>query len=320
MKKCLLIAPKFNGYYKDIINSLDKLGYETSFEKDQVDDTTFSFIKKKVCKKAIVKSTTKYVNHICQKYDNSFNIVIVILAYSFSKIDIVHLKNKFSMAKFIYYAWDSVDNFPIIKDLAHECDICFSFDDKDCKKYNFKFLPLFYVRKEAQTQTKEFDYSIIMSMYPTKIAYYEQIINSIPKHYNGVKYIVIKSRIFYLYFKIKYHDLFKKFKMKDFKYHALNRDEVYKIYSKSKVVFDIPLKNQNGLTIRTFEALALHCKIVTTNKNIENYSFYNSKNIFLYTQNKQIPESFFQKPYDMSSDISNEYYIDNFVRKLLNDL
>ena len=45
------------------------------------------------------------------------------------------------------------------------------------------------------------------------------------------------------------------------------------IFKKSRAVLDIPIAGQNGLTMRTFECLAMKKKIVTTNENIKQYAF-----------------------------------------------
>ena len=49
----------------------------------------------------------------------------------------------------------------------------------------------------------------------------------------------------------------------------------------SKAVLDIVQEGQIGLTIRTMETLCLHKKLITNNKDIVNYDFYNKNNIFI---------------------------------------
>ena len=69
--------------------------------------------------------------------------------------------------------------------------------------------------------------------------------------------------------------------------------------------------------MRTFEALSLGIKIVTTNKDIVNYDFYNPQNIFIVEdENTLIPEDFFDTPFDNSFSMKG-YSINQFVIKLL---
>lgn len=53
--------------------------------------------------------------------------------------------------------------------------------------------------------------------------------------------------------------------------------------SKCKVIIELNQEKQRGLTVRTLESIILQKKLVTNNKDIINYSFYNPKNIFIIT-------------------------------------
>ncbi len=318
MKKCLLIAPLFNGYYKEIMGVLIEKGFLVDYERDQFSNDTFSFIKKRLFRNYVKKSTDKYVNSICEKHENIYDAIIIILAYSFSKENILQLKRKYSKAKIIYYAWDSVSNFKVIKELADASDFALSFDPYDCKKYGYSFLPLFYSESISNKSEKQYMYSSIMSIYPTKIKQLEKVLNLIPEDISGYKYFVVKSRLFYIYYKLKYSRLFRGYRMKDFRYRGLNKKKVYQVFANSKVVLDIPLENQIGLTMRTFEALALGCKLITTNSDIKNYDFYNKKNIFVIDDStKEIPSLFFEEEFDNKYKISDSYSINSFVDKLI---
>lgn len=49
----------------------------------------------------------------------------------------------------------------------------------------------------------------------------------------------------------------------------------------SNVILDLPFQGQNGYTHRLIEALANGKKVITTNSNIKNESFFNSEQIDL---------------------------------------
>jgi hypothetical protein len=86
-------------------------------------------------------------------------------------------------------------------------------------------------------------------------------------------------------------------------------EKLYKIYADSRCVIDIENKGQHGLTMRTIELLGLKRKLITTNKDIVNYDFYNENNILIIDRkNPVIDESFFEKPYVMLSDEMYEKY------------
>lgn len=316
MKKCLLIAPLFNNYYKDIIVQLNHLGYEVTFSRDQVSDSTFTFVLKRISKKYIRKKTTSYVKKNILIHENKFDLVIVILAYSFSEYDIKIIKEHFNNARFVYYTWDSVSNFPIIKTFFKYFDKVFSFDKKDCVLYGLDFLPLFYIKKVSKKVIK-YDYALIMSLYPSKVISYLNVIRDIPEKLNGFVYVVVKSKLFFLYYKIRYLKTFKSITRKEVRFKPLKRDNVYKVFENSNVVIDLPLKNQNGLTIRTFESLALGCKLITTNINIKDYDFYDEEKIIILDKNITLSKAFFKTICENVFDDKGKYSIENFVKELL---
>lgn len=50
---------------------------------------------------------------------------------------------------------------------------------------------------------------------------------------------------------------------------------------KSNLIVEIVQDGQNGLTIRSLEAMFFNSKLLTNNKDIINYPFYNKNNIFI---------------------------------------
>lgn len=319
MKKCLLIAPTFCGYYKLFISALEKLNYETTFFSDQVQISNLTLIKRKIFKKSKAKEMSKYTEDICLKIkDKDFDVALIILAYDFSCENLKKIRETLPNTRFVYYAWDAVSNFPILNDLANICDEKYSFDNEDCDKYGFKFLPLFNPIVKEYSADKKYDYSGIMNFYGPKADSYRNIKRVLPKNLVGNEHLKLMSHIYYLYSKIAHAKQFKGFKKKDFKYTSLSIEECYEIYSSSKAVIDTPLARQVGLTIRTFECLGLHTKLITTNKNIKNYDFYTPNNIIVVDEStKEIPNEFFNTPFDENYKLGDKYSVENFVKTLI---
>ena len=89
----------------------------------------------------------------------------------------------------------------------------------------------------------------------------------------------------------------------------------------SKIILDIAHSNQEGLSFRPYEAMGLRKKLITTNKSIVNYDFYNPNNIFLIedVNNIVIPEEFFKSDYeDIDPSVRDKYYIKNWINKIIN--
>lgn len=120
-----------------------------------------------------------------------------------------------------------------------------------------------------------------------------------------------------MFMKIFHRKNFKKFK-NYFTLSSLNRDECLNIIKNSVAVIDCPVPNQNGLTMRTFEALAMNTKLITSNINVAEYEFFTPNNIFIVDSNtSEIPLSFFSTPFDMQFQISEKYSLKHFVEVLI---
>lgn len=316
----LLIMPSFFEYHNKIIECMKKKNICVKWYNDSIPFSLSERVFKKVFKLNFKRKFDKYIDNIIvsnkgQKFDK---VILIFGGNRFNYSTILKLKKSFSSAQFIYYAWDSIANFPNILEFYNLFDVKYSFDLLDCKRYGMRFLPLFYTEDniDAEAQIK-YDYSIVMSFYIKKARNYNLLCKSIPQDlcYNKCLYLKHKSSFFIN--KILHPKLYSKYKLNDFIYKPLTKNESDLIFRQSKVIVDCPLENQNGLTIRVFEALYKHKKIITTNVNIKEYEFYSDNNIFIVNDGKKIPIEFFSTPYDNRFEISNDYCIDSFVDKLL---
>ena len=117
--------------------------------------------------------------------------------------------------------------------------------------------------------------------------------------------------------KIFHRNNFVRFK-KYFTFASLNRTECLNIIKESIAVIDCPVPNQNGLTMRTFETLAMNTKLITSNINVREYDFYTPNNIFVVDSNvSEIPASFFSTPFDVQFQIGEKYSLKHFVKVLI---
>lgn len=313
----LLITPIFNNYYMDIINVLKKNNIDGKWYCDTPKLSLAEKIFCKINKKFFQKKIKKYINKIIKENDNiEYEKILLINGGNFSSNEIKELK-QFIKGEYIFYAWDSVNNYPNFLDFLDLFDKKYSFDEKDCKEYNFEFLPLFYSYK--YNNEKLYDVCSIMTYNSNKCNNYNRVKYLLPKEIKRNEYLYLPNKLNFLKNLIFKKDEYKYISIKDIHFKKISRSDAYDLMSKSTSILDCPRENQNGLTIRVFEALALNTKIITTNKLIKNYDFYCENNIFIVDSNcKEIPTCFFKKPFDKSHSISEDYFIENFVKKLFN--
>jgi spore maturation protein CgeB len=81
--------------------------------------------------------------------------------------------------------------------------------------------------------------------------------------------------------------------IEEFSFSSLAHDQITSYFRESKVILDINHPQQSGLTSRTFEALGAKRKLITTNKNIVEYDFYNDRNIYVLDRNNPVVDPAF---------------------------
>ena len=304
----LFVAPLFYRYEQKILNELIN-------QKFVVDFVFYDFnseLKNKKESKGLKKLNEKLNNH---NYDFLFVIKGNVLTSNWLK--------QFSMknveCKKILYSWDSFQNSNIDLKILKQFDVVYSFDTKDVNYYsehNIRFKPLFYLddfRVHLKNNFKcKFDISFIGRFDDRRV----ELVNLIKQKFPNYKYkILLKTG---LGRKILNKILNKplNFYLPNIILSSVSLEKTSKILQKTSIILDVPHHNQSGLTIRTFEAIGLNKKLITTNENVKNYDFYNSNNIFIVNKgNIHLLDNFIRLPYIKLSDaIYKKYSISNWVK------
>ncbi len=312
-KKLLLIAPVFYNYHEAIINSLKKLGFDLSFFAER-DYSVKRRIKKNINNYYFKKHERFYLENILNEIkDKNFDYILIIRGEIITPCFMNVLKSRYKDAKFYMYQWDSVKNNNYL-DILSYFDKVFSFDREDCKKHNINYLPLFYIdeyKNLKSNKTKDIDILMIASALGR-----DEFLNKL------IKFSKDNNLKIYHHLYINRLEYFKGFlnkkRYKNAKFNSLSLKEVMNLYSRSKVIVDFNNINQSGLTIRTFEALGAHKKLITTNKFIKFEDFYDEENIMIIDrENPNIDLDFINKEFKPNKYISN-YHIDKFLLNIFN--
>lgn len=97
--------------------------------------------------------------------------------------------------------------------------------------------------------------------------------------------------------------------------------EVMSHIRKSKAVVEIVQDGQNGLTARALEAMFFETKLITNNREIRNFNFYNDNNIFIIGEdNSDRLDSFLHTPFQpIEKEALYQYdangWLNNFMRR-----
>ena len=321
-KKILMFSPKFFNYETLICNEIEAQGGVVHYYDERNNPTSFQKILLRKFHFFMLRKINKYYYAVAEKEKEfSPDYVLFISPETVTKKAIEKLRKSFPESKFILYMWDSIEN-KNAKNVYYLFDSCLSFDQLDCKKYDFEFRPLFFAKDfEGKTDKKiyKYQFSFIGSIHSDR-AY---ILNQLYK-YCEKKAIPF---YFYLYIPGKLMLFFRKLLDKNVRdlssfihINSIDKRQVSEILSDTNYIIDINHPKQIGLTMRTIEMLGLRRKILTTNEYIKTYDFYNSKNqIVINRKNIEVNLSDISDGYEhVDENIYNKYTLKSWLMDILN--
>lgn len=202
---------------------------------------------------------------------------------------------------------DSINRYPKTKNILSLFDKVFSFEKKDCKKYNLRFKTNF-IYKTIENAPENHKYKVF------NISSFDNRFHVIKKISKALYEMKIKSKIVIFTSKENTEPYL------EFSKKSLSIEENNQFLEESEIMLDVSRNGQEGLSFRVFESLGLKKKLITTNKDIINYDFYNPDNIFVIenTNDIKISPAFFETSYvDIPENILNKYLIENWVDELV---
>ncbi len=315
-KRILLIAPKFYIYHIEIIKSLESLGAKVTFYPEMSYSLSYRVIKL-VSKKAEVYLKDRYIKTVIRKIKgDNYDIVFVIRGCALTSDSLQTMHKMLPHAQFIMYQWDSMkqNNY---KQLIKYFDCVSTFDMVDSEMHNLKYLPLFYTNHFNNIRSKDKKYDLVFYG-----AYHSDRLELIKYFYKKMKEnnLIFKSHLYITRLALLRLLISRRVSLKDikfFKTRTASFDEIVESYSKTIAVLDVELLIQDGLSMRTFEALGSNLRLVTTNSNIKIEDFYSSDRIMVIDrENLDIDINFFKSNIIKDVDF-REFSIDCWVDKAL---
>lgn len=277
-KRVLLVAPKFYIYHQEIVKELESLGADVTFFPE-IEHTIYSRIAAKVSSsyyhEKVVAPHKRTV--IAAAKANKFDYVFIIRGGYFDAAFITDLRKYCSDACFILYQWDSTRQNDY-RALIPCFDEVSTFDFEDSKELQIGYRPLFYISQysslvTATDKVTDYDLCFVGAFHSDRldvVKFFDQHLKANRRNFYCHMYITRMALLVRLLTgKIHFKDV------KYFKTYPLGVDCVAELYQRSSAVLDVELNIQSGLSIRTFEVLGSHTKLVTTNRHIKEHSFYN---------------------------------------------
>ena len=201
------------------------------------------------------------------------------------------------------YAWNSVLNHKtkLYKSIKRTKQIpVYSFDKQDCIKYNLKYNTTMYPRKLADPyifrRKCDKQYALFFVGYDKGRGKKIEDLKRYLDHC-GLKH----------YFKII--DSGKR----------MEYAEYLTILNDSGAILEVVQEGQSGISMRTMESLFYEKKLVTTNRSVKEYEFYNPKNMFILGEDslEKLPQ-FLESEYEqVPKEIVGQYDLKQWVSRFV---
>lgn len=228
------------------------------------------------------------------------DFILVIRPDKLKKDLLINLSSRTS--RLVSYYFDGIDNFPEKIALIPFFDEVYSYEKKDVKNYQLKFITNFIPADNFKSKKKPkgvFNISSYDERY--------DILESLAAQFIELKYpfkIIVRKE--------------KPVRSKDLEIieNYLSLEEVMNYMEDAAILLDIQKEGQQGLTFRVFEALGYEKKLITTNKDIATYDFYNPQNILIIEKDDiHIPREFIKGEYKpVPKEIVAKYRRDTWIK------
>lgn len=303
-KKILFLSVQYFGYEKIISNQLRTYGAHVDYYDERPSNSIFAKGIIRLKRSFYQRTINTYYRRLLEltkvtKYD--FLFVIrgeVVPAFFLEELRVLQ-----PGCEFIFYTWDSFTNHTHPLSIQSYFNKRFTFDSNDAVKYDLIFRPLFFIDEYEKLHRSEkglvkYNLLFLGTAHTDRYKIGNQLMEWCSANkLTSFNYYYMNGRLVFLYKKF-FDKSFQKFEYKKLSFNSLNVSEIINLYKESSVILDINHPGQNGLTMRTFEALGAGKKIITTNKEIIKFPFYNENNIGIIDRaNPVLDKEFFDTPF-----------------------
>lgn len=214
--------------------------------------------------------------------------------------------------RILYWYWDSIDTgYPPSPDkvLGDRNTFVYSFDQRDCKRFNMNYNTQFYC-DNFMSDYGSLDGKIIDVFFVgSDKGRYSKIMDiKTQLELQGLTcdFNIVKDKTSTDIGKRSYSE-------------GMSYRKVVKRCTESKAIFDYCQEVQSGLSLRAMESLFLSVKLITTNADIKKFDFYNPNNIYVWQSGRaDTVKEFISSPYEkIAPELMKKYDFDNWYSRMI---
>lgn len=321
MKKNIIIYPGSDHVFQTLLydaRGLDSVSiYDNLFKSAEIEGKLSRFKRKH---KLLWKFFGQYVINRQVDQLNGISKMSTDTIFVFSNISVRYISQKLLRqirnrnCNIVLYFIDSISN-PNSKEAYQYTklglfDIIYSFDKRDAEKYGFNHFYTMYSRKFVIPIFSEKRYDAVYI--GSNKGRYQLLLN--------LKERLKKSKLYVNMLNITKEQLVES-GFQDSR--SIQYIESLGIVKSANCIIDLVLDpDQSGLSLRAYEAIAFNKKLITNNKSIKDFPFYNPKYMLYFDNVDDIDESFIKQSCDVDYEYNDEYspinFLDNINIKLGN--
>lgn len=322
--KCILFfSAHLFGYQNEIRIAMESAGAVVDYYDERPANNFFVKGLIRINRNLLAGYINNYHSRIIEQTSHKeYDYIFFIKGESISADNVYRLKQLHPTATFIIYHWDSIANNSNAQKLLPCFDRVFSFDKIDCERLGLRFLALFYTSNYAKIPHADYEIKYDMLFVGTTHSDRYEFIKKIEKQIvkmGGVclTWFYFPSKILYYKMKLQNSHL-RQVPIHEFHFKPMSKSLLLQLYATSRIIIDVQHPKQTGLTMRCIETMGAKRKLITTNKHIAEYNFYNPNNILIV--NRKLPyvsEEFLNKPYqDIPKEIYGSYSIESWLSSI----
>ena len=233
---------------------------------------------------------------------------------------LILLKQRYDCS-FLLYLWDDVRHIKNVENKIKFFDRVNVFSQDDAEQYGFFYRPNFFVDQYVYAgEKKTIDIFYKGSARDKKRSeIIDQLARRLPGRHTEIS-LAVRGGYLRNMHRMPNQAFFKKFCTTA----HMTVSELAAKYKQSRALLDISFKDQRGLGLRPLESIACNAKLITTNKSIREYDFFNDNNVFVLNEdcsNIDLVRDFLDSPFVPYNDsVKYKYSVRGFLDDVFNGL
>ena len=207
-------------------------------------------------------------------------------------------------SKYVYYT-NAVRNSRIKPNNIPKDWRVYTFDISDSKEFDIEYSPEYYTEHQENIKY-DLKYDVCyVGADKTNVRL---------KNLLDIKEVLRKNKVQNFFHIFRVLKKYNKYELQETTNMFVKYEDIQRIILESKCILELQMEGQSGCTLRTLESMFLNRKLITNNKDIVNYDFYNPNNIFVIENADDFKDrfndilKFMRSPYQKLPDMVKNNY------------